>query len=58
MKNGVSCKILIQTAFHARPKTEEHMLDVMDKPMHEEKLAQSLPNNIKQFGIVVTFHLL
>ena len=48
-------KLLEQLAFNTRPKTEEHMLIVMDKSTHEEHLSQPLQTNIKQFKIAVTF---
>ena len=47
-------KLLEQIAFNARPKTEEHMLVVMDKSTHEEHLSQPLQTIIKQFKIAVT----
>ena len=48
-------KLLEQKAFNTRPKSEEHMLIVMDKSTHEEHVAQPLQSNIKQFEIAVTF---
>ena len=48
-------KLLEQIAFNTRPKTEEHMLFVMDKGTHEEHLSQPLQINNKQFKIAVTF---
>ena len=48
-------KLLEQIAFNTRPKTEEHMLIVMDKSTHEEHLSQPLQTNKKQFKIAVTF---
>ena len=48
-------EILEQIAFNTRPKIEEHMLIVMDEPVHEEHLSQSLQTNDKQFKIAVTF---
>ena len=47
--------LLEQIAFNTRPKTEEHMLIVMDKSTHEEHLFQPLQTNNKQFKIAVTF---
>ena len=32
-------KLLEQTVVNTRPKNEEHMLFVMDKSTHQEKLA-------------------
>ena len=48
-------KLLEQIAFNTRPKTEEHMLIVMDKSTHEEHLYQPSQTNNKQFIIAVTF---
>ena len=48
-------KLLEQTAFNTRPKSEEQMLIVMDKSTHEEHLYQPLQTNNKQFKIAVTF---
>ena len=44
-----------QIAFITRPKNEEHMLIVMEKSTHEERLSQPLQTNNKQFKIEVTF---
>ena len=51
----LSSKLLEQIAYITRPKTEEHMLVVMDKSTHEEHLSQPLQTNKKQFKIAVTF---
>ena len=48
-------KLLEQIAFNRRPKTEEHILIVMDKSIHEEHLSQLLQTNNKQFRTAVTF---
>ena len=48
-------KLLEQTAYNTRSKTEEHMLIVMDKSTHEEHLSQPLQTNNKQFKIAITF---
>ena len=48
-------KLIEQIAFNTRPKVEEHMLVVMDKPTHGEHLFQPLQTNIKQFKKAVTF---
>ena len=48
-------KLLEQIAFETRPKSEEHLLIVMDKSTHEEHLFQSLQINNKQFKIAMTF---
>ena len=48
-------KFLEQIAFNTRPKIEEHVLIIMDKPTHEEHLSQPLQTNNKQFKIAVTF---
>ena len=48
-------KLLEQIAFITRPKIEEHVLNIMDKPTHEEHLSQPLQTNNKQFKIAVTF---
>ena len=48
-------KLLEQIAFNTRPKIEEHMLNIMDKSVHEEILFQPLQTNNKQFKIAITF---
>ena len=48
-------KLLEQIAYYTRPKIEEHMLIVMDKSIHEERLSQPLQFNNKQFIKAVTF---
>ena len=48
-------KLLEQIAFNTNPKTEEHMLVVMDKSTQEKRLSQPLQTNKKQFKIAVTF---
>ena len=48
-------KILEQIAFNKRPKIEEHMLIVLDKPDHEEHLYQPMETNNKHFKIAVIF---
>ena len=48
-------KTLEQIASNTRPKTEEHMLIVMDKSTYEEQLSHPLQTNNKQFKLVVTF---
>ena len=48
-------KFLERIAFNTRPKIEEHVLIIMDKPTHEEHLSQPLQTNNKQFKIAVTF---
>ena len=48
-------KLLEQIAYKTRPKIEEHMLIIMDKSTHEERLFQPLQTNNKQFKIAVTF---
>ena len=47
-------KLLEQIAFNTKAKVEEHMLNVMDKSIHEEHLSQPLQTNIKQFKIAVS----
>ena len=47
--------VLEQNAFNTRPKKEEHMLIVIDKSTHEERLSQGLQTNSKKFRIAVTF---
>ena len=42
-------------SFKTRPKIEEHMLIVMNKPTQEEHLFQSVQINIKQFELVELF---
>ena len=51
----IPSKLLEQIAFNTRPKTEEHMLMVMDKSTHKEHLAQQVQTTNKQFKIAVTF---
>ena len=48
-------KLLEHVDFNTRPKIEEHMLVVMDKPAHEEHLSQPLQTNNRQFKITITF---
>ena len=48
-------KLLEQIAFNTRPKTEEHMLVVMNKSTHEEHFSQPLQTNKKQFKNAVTY---
>ena len=48
-------KLLEQIAFNTRSRIEEHMLNVMDKSIHEEHLSQPLQTNNKQFKLAVTF---
>ena len=48
-------KLLEQVVYKKRPKTEEHMLKVMDQSTHGEHLSQPLQTNSKQFKIAVTF---
>ena len=47
--------LLEQIAYNTRPKTEEHMLLVMDKSEHDEHHSQPLQTNDKPFKIAVTF---
>ena len=42
-------------AFNTKPKSNEHLLIVMDKSTHEEHLSQPLQTNNKQYKIAVTF---
>ena len=51
----VPSKLLEQTAFFTRLKSEENMLVVMDESTQEEHLSQPLQTNIKQYRIAVTF---
>ena len=51
----LTSKLLEQIAYNTRPKSEVHMLIVMDKSTHEDHLSQPLQNNNKQFKIAVTF---
>ena len=48
-------KILEQTAFITRPKIEEHMLIVLNKPTQKEHFYQPIQTNNKQFIIATTF---
>ena len=48
-------KISERIALNTKPKIEEHMLVVMDKPIHEEHLSQPLQTNNKQFKKAITF---
>ena len=41
-------KILEQIDFNTRPKSEGHVLIVMDKSTHEEHLSEPLQSNIIQ----------
>ena len=48
-------KILEQIAFNTRSKSEEQMLNVMDKSLHERHLAQPMQIINRQFKIAVRF---
>ena len=48
-------KILEQIAINTKPKIEEHMLNIMNKSIHEEHLSQPLQTNNKQFKVGITF---
>ena len=48
-------KLSEQIAFKTRPQIEEHMLNNMDKGVHEEQLSQPLQTNKRQFKIAITF---
>ena len=50
-------KILERTAFNTRPKVEEHVLNIIDKPTHEEHKFQLLHTHNKQYKLflIVTF---
>ena len=48
-------KLLERIAFNTRPKTEEHILIIMNQSTHEEHLSQPLQTNNKQFKIAITF---
>ena len=48
-------KVLEQIVSNTRPKVEEHMLVVVDKPTHEEHLSQPIEKLKKQLKIAVTF---
>ena len=48
-------KIVEEIAFNTRPKVEKHMLVVMDKSTHEERLAQPIQTNNKQYKNALTF---
>ena len=51
----LSSKLLEQIVIKTRPKTDEHMLKVMDKSTQEEHSAQTLQTKNKRFKIAVTF---
>ena len=51
----LTSKLLAQIVIQTKPKTEEHMLLVMDKSIHEGHLFQPLQTNNKQFKIAITF---
>ena len=48
-------KLVEQIAFITRPKTEEHILIVMNNSIYEEQLFEPLQTNNKQFKNAVTF---
>ena len=48
-------KLLKEIAFNTRPKIQENILVVMDKPIHEEHLSQTHQTKFTQFKIAVTF---
>ena len=47
-------KLSEQVAFHTRPKNEDYMLTVMDKPSDEASSSQRLQTNKKQIKVAVT----
>ena len=51
----LSSKLLEQIAYNTRSKTEEHILIIMNKSVHEEHLFSLLQTNNKQFKIAITF---
>ena len=48
-------KIVERMVFKTRPKSEEHIIIILDKSTREEHLSQPIQTNIKQFKIAVTF---
>ena len=48
-------KLLEQIAFNTRPIIEEHLLLIMDKSTHEDRLFQPLQTNNNQFKTAVIF---
>ena len=50
-----SSKILEQIAHNTRPKIEEHLLIVLNKSTHQERLCQPLQSTNKQFKIAISF---
>ena len=48
-------KLSEQIAYNTRGKIGEHMLVVMHKSTHEERLSQSLQTSYKQFKVGITF---
>ena len=52
---AIPSKLSEQIAFTTRPKIEEHMLVVIDKPTHEKHSSQPLQTNNRQFKIEITF---
>ena len=48
-------KLLEQIAYNTRSKTEEHILIIINKSVHEEHLFSPLQTNNKQFKIAITF---
>ena len=43
-------KLLEQIAYNTRSKISENMLNIMDKPTHEEHLSQPLQTNNKHLN--------
>ena len=48
-------QLLEKIASNTRPKTEEHMLIVLGKSMHEEHSSETIQTNIKQIKIAIIF---
>ena len=54
-KMDLPSKIVEQMAFNTRPRSEEHMLIVVEKSNHEEHQSQPQQTNNKKIKTVVTF---
>ena len=51
----LSCKLLERITFNTRPKCEEIMLIVINKPTYEKKLSPLLQTDDERFKIAIAF---
>ena len=51
----LSSNLLEQKAFYTRPKIDEHLLFILDKPKHEVNLSQPLQTTNEKLKIAFSF---